>query len=71
MAWQDCTVLQSADLLAFEGLKRIGTPQKGMRKALLALLGRKTPLVIGKRTKQAGPMSSSILHRWLQEAYDE
>jgi hypothetical protein len=71
LAWQDCVVLQSADLLAFEGLKRINATQKGMRKALRAALGKKTPLVIGRRDKQAAPMSSSILHRWLREAYDE
>jgi hypothetical protein len=71
LAWQDCIVLQAADLLAFEGLKRIYTTQKDMRKALRAALGKKTPLVIGRRNKQAAPMSGSVLHRWLEEAYDE
>jgi len=48
MAWQDCLLLQPADLLAYEGMKRLDGHMAGkaIRKSLAALLGKKVDIGI-------------------------
>lgn len=50
MGWEDCAPLQVADLLAFEGLKRVDGSLNGndsIRRSLQALLGAKVDLSVG------------------------
>jgi hypothetical protein len=50
MTWQNCVPLQPADLLAYEGMKRIQQKISGvdaMRKSLQAILGKRTEIGIG------------------------
>ncbi len=47
LRWQDCLLLQPADLLAFEGMKRIDGHLRGnsaIRKSFAALLGKKVDI---------------------------
>jgi hypothetical protein len=55
MGWEDCIPLQPADLLAFEGLKRVDGSLNGddaIRKSLQALLG-KVDIAIGHFTRKS------------------
>ena len=47
--WEDCTELQVADFMAYQGMQRIDASLKGngdMRKSLRALIGRQIPISI-------------------------
>lgn len=70
LGWEECIPLQPADLIAFEGLKRINTGGPDMRKSLTAILGKRTPLVIAKHDENAvGDLNN--LYGWCQAAYDD
>lgn len=50
VGWEDCTPIQTADFMAYEGFKRIDNSMNGreqLRKSMQALLGRETSLAIG------------------------
>jgi hypothetical protein len=56
MGWEDCTLLQPADLLAYEGLKRIDgslNDNDAIRKSLQALIGSEVDLCIGHFTRKS------------------
>ena len=55
MGWEDCIALQPADLIAYEGMKRVDGSLVGndrIRKSLRALLGNTMPLRIEHFTEQ-------------------
>jgi hypothetical protein len=56
MGWEDCALLQPADLIAFEGFKRVDGSLNGneaIRKSLQAMLGSKIDVAIGRFTDEA------------------
>ena len=66
MKWQDCIPLQPADLIAYEGMKRIGGRIVGndaLRRALQAMLGKKTEIQIGYFEDQAFTTLKGMLER--------
>jgi hypothetical protein len=55
LAWEDCVALQPADLMAYEGFKRVSDVKSGkdlIRKSLEAMLGKKTPITVAAYTDE-------------------
>jgi hypothetical protein len=55
LGWEDCVALQPADLMAFEGFKRISSGTTGrndLRRSLRAMLGKQTEIVIGAYSEE-------------------
>jgi hypothetical protein len=70
LGWEDAIALQPADLLAYEGFKRVGVSmEEGVRKALLAMIGDRTPLAVA-RCSSGGSVTRSDVQSWCKAAYD-
>jgi hypothetical protein len=56
LGWEDCVPLQPADLMAYEGLKRVDGSLRGednIRRSLQALMGKNVSLTIGHFTDRS------------------
>jgi hypothetical protein len=70
LSWEDAIALQSADLIAYEGFKRLGAPMStGLRKALLAMIGTRTPLAVARVSSEDTDVTRAHVQAWCRAAY--